>query len=112
MYFPELAIGLLLFTSGFIANHAWMNLREKSAARRLIAIVQIECRGIYKRIDELEELEKTLQSDASVLLAEKPWLMHGLEGHLHWLTKLVDELEVISPHFLDYSNKQKMRRRR
>ncbi len=112
MYFPELAIGLLLFASGFIASRAWMNLRDKSAARRLVAVIQIECRGIYKRIDELEALKKTLNSDASILLTEKPWLMHGLDSHLHWLATLVDELEVSSPHFLDYSSKQKMRRRR
>ncbi|OLU25474.1 hypothetical protein BVH03_17615 [Pseudomonas sp. PA15(2017)] len=80
-------------------------------ASQTLRTVTHSCRGIYKRLDELRELETFLHEEIPELIQEKPWVISWIKGQSIWMTDLIEQLEKISPDFRQYSEQQKIRYR-
>lgn len=70
-------------------------------------VITNSARGIYKRLDELGELELFLREELAGSVQEKPWVFSWIQAQRFWMTDLIEKLEESSPEFKEYSRRQK-----
>ena len=99
------------FITGALCSAVWISHRNLKTQSNILHALQHEARGIYKRIDELEELSTTLREQVPELVTNRPWIIGWIESQSYWLSKLVSTLENNSPEFHEYSLKQKARQK-
>ncbi|WP_313026662.1 hypothetical protein [Pseudomonas lopnurensis] len=112
-YLPILALGISVFAFGLtIFSHAAYRRNTRQTiinAADIQRTVTHSARGIYKRLDELREIETFLREELPDLAQEKPWVFGWIQGQRIWMTDLIEQLEKSSPEFCQYSLRQRAR---
>ncbi len=83
--------------------------QELRVLEQPMQVITHSARGIYKRLDELGELELFIREELAESVQEKPWVFSWIQGQRIWMTDLIERLEESSPEFREYSRRQKTR---
>lgn len=84
-----------------------LRVQDSRAPGLPMQVIAHSARGIYKRLDELGELELFLREELAGSVQEKPWVFNWIQAQRFWMTDLIEKLEESSPEFKEYSRRQK-----
>ncbi|MHB0818506.1 hypothetical protein ACYCFK_09520 [Stutzerimonas stutzeri] len=108
-YLPMISLCISIFDFGVSAFSFAAYRRKTRQAVDVLRTVTHSARGIYKRLDELEELDLFVSEAIPELAQEKPWVFGWIEGQRIWMTDLIEQLEKSDPGFRRFSELQKSR---
>lgn len=92
-----------------IHGHAWLDqdTGEMRGVDPALQAITRSARGIYKRLDELGELEVFIREELGDSVQESPWVISWIHGQRIWMTDVIEQLEATSPAFREYSRREK-----